>query len=174
MVPPPMAFLHNDVKNLRLLMELVDREVPPATLGQPPPEVETLRVLGTAGVEFYDRRDQGFWPFLRLPVLYLEGTDAPELVSSLRELCSLKVAGFAFRTGELGELALQVGRQEGGGFVVEVGIDLAVYLRETSGLAGEPGRELSLFRFTTSTAELVVFADQLRQEMDRLPPVRKG
>lgn len=169
-----MAVLHNDARNLRLLLELVDREVPPAVPGQPPPPVEALRVIGTAGVEFYDRRDRSFWPFLRLPVLHLGGGDGPELVRMLRELCSLKVPGFAFRTGELGELALQVGRQEGGGLVVEVGIDLAAYLRETSGMVGEPGRELSLFRFTTGTAELVVFADQLRQELDRLPPPGRG
>jgi hypothetical protein len=168
-----MAVLHNDAKNLRLFVELVDREVPPLVPGQPPVPAEMIRVLGTAGVEFYDRRDKSFWPFIRLPVIYFGGKDGPELVSSIRELCSMKVQGFVFRTGTQGDLALQVGRQQGGGFVVEVGIDLATYLLETSGLQGEPGRELALFRFTTSTSELVIFADQVKQELDKLPPIRK-
>lgn len=168
-----MAVLHNDAKNLRFFVELVDREVPPLVPGQPPVPAELIRVLGTTGVEFYDRRDKSFWPFIRLPVLYFGGKDGPELVSSVRDLCSMKVEGFAFRTGTQGELALQVGRQQGGGFVVEVGIDLATYLLETSGLQGEPGRELALFRFTTSTSELVIFADQVKQELEKLPPIRK-
>ena len=168
-----MAVLHNDAKNLRLFVELVDREVPPLVPGQPPVPAELIRVLGTTGVEFYDRRDKSFWPFIRLPVIYFGGKDGPELISSIRDLCSMKVEGFAFRTGTQGELALQVGRQQGGGFIVEVGIDLATYLLETSGLQGEPGRELALFRFTTSTSELVIFADQVKQELDKLPPIRK-
>jgi hypothetical protein len=168
-----MAVLHNDAKNLRLFIELVDREVPPIVPGQPPLPAEAIRALGTAGVEFYDRRDKSFWPFIRLPVIYFGGKDGPDLVSSIRNLCSLRVEGFAFRTGTHGELALQVGRQQGGGFIVEVGIDLATYLLETSGLQGEPGRELAMFRFTTSTSEMVVFADQVTKELEGLPPIRK-
>ena len=169
-----MAVLHNDAKNLRLFLELVDREVPPVVPGQPAPTAQSVRVLGTAGVEFYDRRDKSFWPFLRLPVLYLSGTDGHALIHSLKELCSLKTQGFAFQTGAQNDVAVQIGRQEGGGFSVEVGIDLATYLLETSGKQGEPGRELALFRFGTSTAELVVFADQLKHELEQLPPLKRG
>jgi hypothetical protein len=168
-----MAVLHNLAKNLRLSVELVDREVPVVIPGQPPPPADLLRVLGSAGLEFFDRRDQSFWPFIRLPVVYYGGTDAPALVNSIREVCSLRIPGFAFRTGTQGDLALQVGRQNGGTFVVEVGIDLATYLVETSGIQGEPGHELAMFRFNTNTAELVIFADQLKQELERLPPVKK-
>jgi len=168
-----MAGLHNDARNLRLFIELVDREMPPLVPGQPPPAAESVRVLGTGGVEFFDRRDKSFWPFIRLPVSYFGGKDAPELVESIRDLCALKREGFAFRTGAQDELTFQIGRQQGGGFVVEVGIDLAPYLFETSGLQGEPGRELSLYRFNTSTAELVRFADQVKQELDKLPPLRR-
>src|SRR5690349_19931381 len=125
-----MAVLHNDAKNLRLFLELVDREVPAVVPGQPPVPAEQIRVLGTTGVEFYDRRDRSFWPFLRLPVIYFAGTDGPELVSSLRDLCSGKIPGFAFRAGAQGELSVQLGREEKG-FLVEVGIDLAPYLQET-------------------------------------------
>jgi hypothetical protein len=168
-----MAVLHNDAKNLRLFLELVDREVPASMPGGPAPDPGAPRVLGTAGVEFYDRRDKSFWPFLRLPVLYLGGSDGPELVASLRELCSLRSPGFGFRSGTQGELGFQIGRAEGNNaFLVEVGIDLAPYLLETSGLRGEPGRELAMFRFQTNTAELVKFADGLVGELDRLPPVR--
>jgi hypothetical protein len=168
---PTMAVLHNDAKNLRLVLTLADRERLPVVPGQPPPAPEGLRVLGTTAVEFFDRRDKEFWPFLRLPVLYLAGADGRSLVESVRDLCASKRPGFAFRTGAHDEMALQMTRQEGGGFVVEVGIDLASYLYETSGLQGENGRELALFRFTTSTSELVIFADQVKQELAGLPPV---
>lgn len=167
-----MALLHNDAKNLRFFLSLVDREVLPIIPGQPPVPANAARILGTTGVEYLDRRDTEFWPLLRLPVLYLGGTDGADLVSSVRDLCALKVPGFAFRTGSHDDLVLQLARQEGGGFVVEAGIDLASYLFETSGLQGEPGRELALFRFTTSTSELVIFADQIKGELAALPPQR--
>lgn len=168
-----MAVLHNDAKNLRLFIDLVDREVPPVVPGQPAPSPEAIRVLGTGGVEFYDRRDRSFWPFIRLPVIYFGGRDGPALVESIRDLCRGQRDGFAFRTGVQDELTFQIGRQAGGGYIVEVGIDLAPYLFETSGLQGEPGRELALYRFTTSTAELVTFADQVKQELEKLPPIKQ-
>ena len=167
-----MALLHNEAKTLRFSLELVDREVPPVVPGQRPLPPEAIRVLGSASVEFFDRRDASFWPFIRLPVVYYAGTDAGELVASIRDLCSLKVAGFAFRTGAAQDVALQIGRQEGGAFVVEVGIDLATYLFKTTGAQGEPGRELAMFRFITNTGELVRFADQIKQEAERLPPIK--
>ncbi len=169
-----MAVLHNDAKNLRFFLELVDREVPPLVPGQPPTPAEAIRVLGTTGVEFFDRRDKEFWPFLRLPVIYLAGGDGHALIHSLKDLCSLKSPGFVFRAGVQSELALQISRQTGGGFLVEVGIDLATYLLETSGLSGDPGRELAMFRFTTSTGELVLFADQVKQQLEALPPVKRA
>jgi hypothetical protein len=167
-----VAVLHNEAKNLRFFMELVDREVPPIVPGQPRPGAESIRILGTTGVEFYDRRDQAFWPFIRLPVVYFGGTDPTDLVVSIRDLCALKIPGFAFRTGTQNDVALQLSRLESGGFVVEVGLDLATYLLESSGQLGDPGKELAMFRYVTRTDELVIFADQLKQEMERLPPLR--
>jgi len=164
-----MAFLSNRIKSLRFVLDVVDRETLPAVPGQPAPAPETLRVLGTTSVEFYDRRDQAFWPLLRLPVIYLGGPDVPLLVESVRDLCALKRPGFAFRSGSHDELVLQVVRQ-GEGFVVEAGLDLGAYLFETSGLPSDPGRELALFRFETGTAELVVFADQLKEQLSSLAP----
>lgn len=168
-----MAVLHNSAKSLRFSLELVDREVPPVVPGQPPLPAEAIRVLGSVGMEYYDRRDASFWPFLRLPVIYYGGNDAAELVASIRDLCSLKVPGFAFRTGTTQDVAVQIGRQEDGGFIVEVGIDLASYLLETTGTQGDPGRELAMFRFITTTSELVKFADQIKQEIERLPPIKR-
>ena len=165
-----MAVLHNDGKNLRFFLELVDREVFPIVPGQPRPPPDAARVLGTVGVEFYDRRDASFWPFIRLPVIYIGGTDGEELVASIRKLCSLQTAGVSYRGGAQGELALQIGRQGDGALLVEVGMDLASYLLETSGRVSEPGKELALFRYHTTTAEVVVFADQIKQELERLPP----
>ena len=167
-----MAVLQNDAHTLRFVLSLVDRETLPKVPGQPAPAPETLRLLGTTSVEFFDRRDKGFWPFIRLPVVYLSGGDGATLIDAVRDLCALKREGLSFRTGASDEVAVQIGRQPGGGFVVEVGIDLAAYLFETSGRQGEPGRELALFRFTTGTADLVVFADQVKQELAALPPVR--
>lgn len=167
-----MAVLHNESKNLRFFLELADREVPPSVPGQPRPPADSARILGTAGVEFYDRRDQAFWPFIRLPVLYLEGADGGSLVASIREFCSLRIPGFAFRIGAQREIALQLSREEGGSLLVEVGIDLVPYLLETTGRLGEPGRDLAMFRYYTTTAELVTFADQVVQEIAKLPPLR--
>jgi hypothetical protein len=163
-----MAFLHNDAKNLRFALSLVDRETLPHVPGQPAAPPEALRVLGTAAVEYLDRRDKSFWPFLQLPVIYLAGGDVPALVESVRDVCALRRPGFAFRTGAQDELALQLTKQDGGGYVIEVGIDLAAYLHETSGLQGDPGRELALFRFTTGITELVLFADQVKTELAAL------
>jgi hypothetical protein len=164
-----MAVLHNEGKNLRFFLELVDREVFPIVPGQPRPPPNAARVLGTVGVEFYDRRDQSYWPFIRLPVIYIGGTEGEELIDSIRKVCSLQSTGFAFRGGAQGELALQIGRQDDGGLLVEVGLDLASYLLEASGKAGDPGKELALFRYYTTTAEVVTFADQIKQELERLP-----
>src|SRR5215469_1577804 len=109
-----MAVLHNEGKNLRFFLELVDREVLPLIPGQPKPPADSARLLGTAGVAFYDRRDRSFWPFIRLPVIYFGGSDGEELIRSIRQVCSLQSSGFAFRAGAQGELALQIGRQENG------------------------------------------------------------
>ncbi|MGQ0507721.1 MAG: hypothetical protein ACT4TC_20655 [Myxococcaceae bacterium] len=168
-----MAVLHNETKTLRFFLEMVDREVPAIVPGQPPPPPESVRVLGTCGVEFFDRRDKSFWPFIRLPVLYLAGKDGPDLAASVRDLTSLRTQGFAFRTGMQNEVALQVGRAEKKGFLVEVGIDLAPYLLETAGQMGEPGQELAMFRFNCVMADLVIFADQIKQELERLPPLKR-
>src|SRR5579872_2686589 len=135
-----MAVLHNDAKNLRLALGVVERETLPVVPGQPPPAVESLRLLATAAVEWFDRRDTSFWPFIRLPVLYLAGGDPGAIAEGLRDVCALKRPGVGFRLGARDELAVQIARQDGGGFIVEVGIDLAAYLAETSGLQGEPGR----------------------------------
>src|SRR5260370_34724274 len=153
-----MAVLHNEGKNLRFFLELVDREVFPIVPGQPRPPPNAARVLGTVGVEFYDRRDQSYWPFIRLPVIYIGGTEGEELIDSIRKVCSLQSTGFAFRGGSQGELALQIGRQDDGGLLAEGGLDPASHRLPAPGTAPAPAKELALSRFTTATGRRVIVA----------------
>lgn len=156
-----MAVLHNEARTLRLSLLLADR----ATFGP-------SRVLASAGVECFDRRDGEFWPLVRLPVVYFGPADLPAVVESIRTLCAHESPGFGLRSEGDGDLALQLSRQEGA-LTVEAGFDLARVLAETAGRPGVPGSELALFRFQTATAELVQFADQLRRELEELRPVGK-
>src|SRR5512143_3266997 len=71
-----MALLPNDAGSLRLAISIVDREAAvrgglPAFEGVP-----GGRLLATAAVEHFDRRDRERWPFVRLPALSLAG-EAP-------------------------------------------------------------------------------------------------
>ena len=117
--------------------------------------------LATAAVEFLDARDKGFWPLVQLPVVHL----AAQALRSLAQMTVPVVAGktdsFAWRGGSGEELALSVAR-EGEAWIVEVGIDLSAYLRETAHVFVAPQRELALFRFHTTAALLQAFADGLR------------
>ncbi|MHB8874559.1 MAG: hypothetical protein ACYC8T_12800 [Myxococcaceae bacterium] len=157
-----MAVLHNEALTLRLAVQLADREA-----------LSPGRVIASVGVECLDRRDDEFWPLVRLPVVYFAAGDLPLLVGSIRRLCALEIPGVGLRSDGQGDLVLQLARQEGGGVVVEAGFDLAPVLAETAGRPGEPGRELVLFRFQTTTGGLVQFADAIRSELDGLRPPRK-
>ncbi|MFL5320611.1 MAG: hypothetical protein ACJ790_13200 [Myxococcaceae bacterium] len=162
-----MALLHNTNQSLRFLLQLVDRERP----SRGPTAVSSAhRILGTAAIEFFDRRDREFIPMLQLPVLHVAAQDAEAFATALRELTSGTRGGFSFRTGAMEELTLQIGREASGAFVVEVGVDLGAWLKETSGAAHAPGKELALFRFEAPMAELVLFAASLYEELQKLPP----
>jgi len=81
-----MAVLPNDAGSMRLAVGLVDREAPvggglPALAGVP-----SGRILCTAAVEHFDRRDREWWPFVRLPALHLGGQAAHALVEGARQL----------------------------------------------------------------------------------------
>ena len=122
------------------------------------------KFLGSAGVEVFDRRDGEFWPLVRVPVVKVAAHEVMPLVDALKECCAGSRPGVTMHFGEANEIALNLGPQNGGGFLVEIGFDLSVVLREHAGVVSEPGRELSLFRFSTSTEQVVKFGDQLRAE----------
>src|SRR5215208_1953599 len=112
---------------MRLALVLVQRESLRAQPGQPPP---AARVLATAALEWLDARDGEWWPFVTLPPLWLD-------------------------PGAAGAVGLQLGAVEGGGLVVEVGLDLGRYLADVSGLQPRAGGEAALFRFPLQAEDLV-------------------
>lgn len=110
--------------------------------------------LASAAIEFFDARDQQFWPMVQLPVLHV----APGTLAGLRAMIA-QADGFAWRGGHTEEIALSVTKsEEPDRWIVEVGIDLSAYLRETARLFVAPGRELALFRFSVTAAGLQAFA----------------
>ena len=163
-----MATLSNDAGSVRLALALVDREarVPgglPVFQG-----VAAGRLLGTAAVEHFDRRDREWWPFVRLPALYLPGEAVGSLVAGAREVLAGGAPGFAWQPGTGVPLAIQLGATEGPpGILVEVGLDLGPWLADVAG--GRAGSEACLFRFAATRAELVRFADALAGEAREVP-----
>lgn len=150
-----MPAIANPTRTLRFSLELADFSAQDGAF------------VCTAAVEFYDRRDNEFWPMVRLPVLKMAQPDGHALVSAARDVCSQKRPGFSLRTGATEELQLQIGRDENG-VSVEVGVDLSAYLREVSGRLAERGRELALFRFTAELSELVVFGKAVEDRVQLL------
>lgn len=167
-----MAALHNEERNLRLNLQLVDRERQRLSPTESKPTAGP-RVLGTFGIEFLEARDKEFWPLLRLPVIYLAHGDGEALLTAIRELCAQTRTGLAFTGGTQGELVLRLAAKEGG-YLVETGVDLCGYLMETSGRVCTPGGNLAMFRFEVATGELVRFAGQLQQELEQLPPLKES
>jgi hypothetical protein len=165
-----MVALPNDAGSMRLAIALVDREAPlPA--GQPAFEgVASGRLLGTAAVEHYDRRDREWWPFVRLPAVYVAPAQVDALVEGARQVLQGAVPGFSWQPGPGMPLAVQLGAPEGApGILVEVAVDLGPWLAEM--VSGAPGNEACLFRFAASRADLVRFADALAAEA-RVVPAR--
>ncbi len=187
-----MACLASDRGSLRLSLELAARESgAPAARGAEGCELpapasakiglpivgakglgadELPRVLCAVSMDFHDRRDGEFWPFVRYAVLWLGPNDPQELVLGLERLLRDELPGFAFRCAGLGALGLQVGRLSGERvgttrYAVEVGLDLAGVLDEAAGAGHPPGETLSLFRFQTGRGELVAFARGLADEL---------
>jgi hypothetical protein len=115
--------------------------------------------LASAAIEFFDARDQSFWPLVQLPVLHLNTEAIGALARMMPPLLEGKTDSFAWRGGQGEELALSVARSpEEGRWIVEVGIDLSAYLRETAHLFIAPKRELALFRFHTTADRLQEFS----------------
>ena len=148
-----MPHLLSESGAMRLLVDLVTRER------------DSGRVVATCAVEWLDRRDGEWWPFVRLPVVHLQPGTAEALVSGLREVLQGVVPGFSWAAGEAAAFALQVGAAESGSAVIEVGIDLGAFLSESAGVSAPRGDELALFRFAAARAELVRFAGQVEEQV---------
>lgn len=162
-----MAVLPNDAGSMRLAVALVDREAP-LPGGQPTfAGVPSGRFLCTAAVEHFDRRDREWWPFVRLPALYVPAEGFEALVAGVRELLAGGAPGFAWQPGPGVPLALQLAESEGA-FRVEVAVDLGPWLAEM--VPGPPGSEACLFRFAATRAGLVRFADAVAAEAREVPP----
>jgi len=146
--------------------------LPIVTGGRPGPS----RVLATAGVEYLDRTDREFWPYVRFGVLWLGPGDADGLIEGVSRLIRDEVPGFAFRSSGSSELGVQISKLPGAAgapaaqdtYAVEVGLDLAPLLTETAGGPHAPGEALSLFRFVTSRPQLVAFGQALKDEFQAL------
>jgi hypothetical protein len=157
--------LANDSGALRLGLDLVQREGVRVQPGEQPP---AARLLATATIEYLDARDREWWPFVRLPPLWLDAPVVEALVSGLRDLLQGTAPGFAWQSGPGGALGVQVGAGEGGAAVVEVGLDLGPFLADASGLPARSGGELALFRFVSGAADVVRFAGALEVQLAEL------
>ncbi len=181
-----MAALCNARGSLRFSLELAALETPElprrSELSDPAAEKLRLRILGEASapprvlgrvsVDFFDRRDESFWPFVRQAVLWLGPSDATDLGEGLGRLLRDEVPGFSFQSAGK-ELALQCLRLEAASaaatvYAIEVGIDLARPLDEASGPGHLAGEALSLFRFSAGRPQMVAFAQSLREELAAL------
>jgi hypothetical protein len=140
------------------------------------------RVLATAGVEYLDRGDHEFWPYVRYGVLWLGPGDAEGLIEGVSRLIRDEVPGFVFRSSGSAELGLQVSKLPSSAgapaaqdaYGVEVGLDLAPLLNESAGGPHDPGEALSLFRYTTARPQLVAFGQTLKEELQALLGVPKS
>ncbi|HUB06005.1 MAG TPA: hypothetical protein VMB50_03345 [Myxococcales bacterium] len=173
-----MATLGNLRNSLRFSLELAALEsgVAPPREGSPRPGLSIVgapasvpRLLASVSMDFFDKKDREFWPFVRQAVLWLGPGDADDLVGGLEKLLRDELAGFAFRSGS-GELGLQLGKVQAETaaattYAVEIGLDLATVLDEAAGTGHEAGDALSLFRFATGRPQLVAFGQALRDEL---------
>jgi hypothetical protein len=148
-----MPHLLSESGAMRLLVDLVTRDR------------DTGRVVATAAVEWLDRRDGEWWPFVRLPVVHLQAGAAEALLGGLRDVLQGVEPGFSWAAAESGVLALQLGGAETGAAVVEVGIDLGAFLSESAGAPVPLGNELALFRFAAPRADLVRFAGEIEVQV---------
>jgi hypothetical protein len=159
-----VPYLPSDSGALRLTVELVQRET---IRGQPGASPSPARVLSVAALEWLDRRDAEWWPFVRLPPIWLDPGAVEALVSGLREVLQGAAPGFSWQSSEAAALGVQLGAAPGGA-VVEVGLDLGPYLSDASGLPPRAGGELALFRFVATSADLVRFAGALEAQLGEL------
>jgi hypothetical protein len=121
-------------------------------------------VLAVAAVEWLDRRDSEWWPFVQLPPLWVDEAALESLGEGVRELLQGALPGFSWQAGP--SLGLQLALAEGAA-VVELGVDLGPFLSDASGRPGGGG-EAALFRFGAPLAELVRFGGEVEAELAAL------
>jgi hypothetical protein len=150
--------LVSDSGAMRLAIDLVQREGQRAGVDAP------ARLLATMALEWLDRRDAEWWPFVRLPPLRLDAPNVEALVAGLRDVLQGAAPGFAWQSGEPPAFGAQVGAVQGGA-LVEIGLDLGAFLADASGLPPRAGGELALFRFQAASAAVVRFAGELEAQL---------
>ncbi len=152
-----MAELLNDTRSLRFELTFAGRESPRALGG---------RLICSAALEYFDQRDHQYWPFIRIPFLYLTQEAAASLYEGIAEVLRAGAPGFAWQSGEDPILGIQLGA--GGNaseILIEVGVDLGAFLAESAGTPRRGG-ELALFRFASNPAAMVEFADDYKREWE--------
>ncbi|HEU4384029.1 MAG TPA: hypothetical protein VFR85_11085 [Anaeromyxobacteraceae bacterium] len=160
-----VADLVSDSGALRFRLRLLDRE------GRAGPPAPGGRILAAASLEYLDLRDGEHWPLVELGALHLAPERARSLCAGLADAVRGASPGLGWQSGEPAALGLQAGALEGapgGGWMVEVGMDLSGFLAGAAGVAPRPGVELALFRFPVPRAALVAFASALEAELGEL------
>lgn len=163
-----MAYLLNEAKSLRWRLQFADKEILPPGPMTPAPPPGGGRLLATTAVEFFDRRDQRFWPMYRQAVLWIAIDDGRVFADHLGALVRGELPRFEFRSVLASDFGWQFERRADGRTLVELGFDLNAFLAGVSGQGGDWGRDLALFRFHTSQAHLVAFGDQIRTELNEI------
>ncbi len=162
-----MAELRNDSGALRFAVELVGQVPARPLLALEATDAANGQLLASTGLEYLDRRDGEWWPLVRLPALRLPLGSVERLVSGVADLVRGSSPGLAWRPEDDAAVGLQLGAGPGGA-VVEVGLDLGLFLTESAGAPRRPGAELALFRFRAAQADLVRFSDALARELEAL------
>ncbi len=163
-----MAYLSNEAKTLRWRFQFVDKEILPPMPGAPPPPPGGGRLLTTTAIEFFDRRDKQHWPVYRQAVLWIAIDDGRAFLEQLSSFIRGELQEFSFKPVIAPEIGWQFARADEGRCVVQLGFDLNAMLSEVAGLPAEFGRDLALYRFTTTQANLVAFGDEVRRELGEL------
>jgi hypothetical protein len=165
-----MGYLNNEEKSLRWRFQFVDKEIVPAVPGAGEPPPGGGRLLATTSLEFLDKTDKQYWPLYRQGVLWVAIAEGRAFLQQVSALIRAELPEFSFRSEYAPEIGWQLSQSGEGRFVVQLGFDMSAMLREVAGLPPQMGRDLALYRFTTTQPHLVSFADQVRTELAELVP----
>jgi hypothetical protein len=169
-----MGYLSNEEKSLRWRFQFVDKELTPAVPGAGAPPPGGGRLLATTSLEFLDKNDKQYWPLYRQGVLWVAIEEGRDFLRQASALIRAEIPEFSFRSAYAPEIGWQLAQSSEGRFVIQLGFDMSAMLSEVAGLRPQPGRDLALYRFTTTQPHLVSFADQIRTELAELLPGTPG